>query len=373
MNIKAKFLELTSQTYPYGYEDELEHQLPAGTQKDEDENYFLQIGESKTIFACHLDTACKVKVDVKHVFDGRYIKTDGKSILGADDKAGMVILLWMIEHKIPGLYYFFIGEEVGCVGSRKASSRKDFFQNYDRIISFDRRGTTSVITHQSSRKTCSNEFASDLSSQFNKYGIFVKPDDTGVYTDSAEFASVIPECTNISVGYGKEHTHGEYQDIVYLEQLCNAVLKIDFEKLPTSRNPKLYEYKTWKYEGSYCGAGNYWHDSLGYSEDYQSKKRRNRNRRGKSYREEDRYESLFYGYSDNQPDYYYVDGRKVYYDKRDKRNLLLPPPSDHYVALRDMFLDPDLTKEELAIIKRDFLDKNSKDDQMFADYMSEVF
>ena len=40
-----------------------------------------------------------------------------KTILGADDKAGMVILLYMIEKKIPGLYYFFIGEEVGCIGS----------------------------------------------------------------------------------------------------------------------------------------------------------------------------------------------------------------------------------------------------------------
>jgi hypothetical protein len=27
----------------------------------------------------------------------------------------------MIENKIPGLYYFFLGEEVGCVGSRKVA------------------------------------------------------------------------------------------------------------------------------------------------------------------------------------------------------------------------------------------------------------
>lgn len=373
MNIRKKFLELTKHTYPYGYEDELVGFLPEGIQKDEDENYFLQIGESRTIFTCHLDTACKAKVEVSHVFDGQYIRTDGKSILGADDKAGMVVLLNMIEHKIPGLYYFFIGEEVGCIGSRKASLRTSFFQNYDRIISFDRRGTTSVITHQSSRKTCSDAFANALSAEFSRLGIYVKPDDTGVYTDSAEFASVISECTNISVGYGKEHTTQEYQDIDYLERLCNAVLKINFESLPTSRNQKLYEYKSWSgAHGGYYGNDDYWYDTSGYSEEYRSKKKRNRRRRGKTcYAGLD--DDIQYGYTDPQPDFYYVDGRKVYYNRKDNKPLALPPINDQYIALRDMYLDTDLTKEELDIIKKDFLDKNSKEDRMFSDYMSEVF
>lgn len=380
MNIRKKFIELTKHTYPYGYEDELVNFLPESIQKDEDENYFLKIGESKTIFTCHLDTACKTKVEVTHVFDGGYIKTDGKSILGADDKAGMVILLNMIEHKVPGLYYFFIGEEVGCIGSRKASLRTSFFQNYDRIISFDRRGTTSVITHQSSRRTCSDSFANALSAEFSKRGIWVKPDDTGVYTDSAEFASVIKECTNISVGYGKEHTNQEYQDIDYLERLCAAVLKIDFESLPTSRNEKLYEYKSWGGAyGGYYGNNDYWYDTSGFSEEhrirrngeeYRSKKR-NRSRRGKAYY--DSSDGLHYGYTDTQPDFYYVDGRKVYYNKKDAKPFGLPAVSDHYSAVRDMYLDPDLTKEELDVIKKDFLDKNSSEDQMFSNYMSEVF
>jgi hypothetical protein len=44
------------------------------------------------------------------------ISTDGTTTLGADD-TGVSVLIWMMKHNIPGLYYFFIGEEVGCIGS----------------------------------------------------------------------------------------------------------------------------------------------------------------------------------------------------------------------------------------------------------------
>ena len=48
---------------------------------------------------------------------------------------------------------------------------------------------------------------------------------------------IIPECTNISVGYMYEHTTGEYQDIDYLQRLCKAVCLIDWETLPVERDP----------------------------------------------------------------------------------------------------------------------------------------
>ena len=58
-------------------------------------------------------------------------------------------------------------------------------------------------------------------------------DQGGVWTDSAEFVDVIPECTNISVGYYREHSNEEYQDIDYLESLCEVVTKVNWESLPT--------------------------------------------------------------------------------------------------------------------------------------------
>jgi hypothetical protein len=246
MNIKNTFLNLTSRTYPYGTEKLLVSFLPKGYFEDPHGNYYYKIGESKTAFTCHLDTATKQDVKVNHVIEGDLVKTDGNSILGADDKAGMTILLYMIEKKIPGLYCFFIGEEVGCIGSGKAAL-DDRFLKYDRMISFDRRGTDSVITFQSSRRCCSNEFAEDLSKRLNKYNLTMKPDDTGVYTDSAEFTDVISECTNISVGYYSEHTVRERQDLDHLHKLCIAVTNIDWESLPTKRDPKTIDYKSYSY------------------------------------------------------------------------------------------------------------------------------
>ena len=256
MNIKETFLKLTSRTYPYGNEHRLRYLLPKDIQRDKHGNFYYQIGETKTIFACHLDTASKKYEEVIHVIDGNIIKTNGKTILGADDKAGVCILLYLIEQKIPGTYFFYIGEEVGCIGSKAAASKdKEFYSNYDKIISFDRRDTCSIITHQAWERCCSNEFAISLSNQFIQLGLELKPDDTGVGTDSAQFTQIIPECTNISVGYYNEHTHDEKQDIDFLEKLCMACALIDWEKLPIKRDPKITEYK--QYNSNYNYSNNY--------------------------------------------------------------------------------------------------------------------
>jgi hypothetical protein len=91
----------------------------------------------------------------------------------------------MIEKNIPGLYCFFYGEEVGCIGSGLASKDSSIYKDYDRMISFDRRGTDSIITFQSSKRCCSDKFANELANRLNKHNLKMKPDDTGVYTDSS--------------------------------------------------------------------------------------------------------------------------------------------------------------------------------------------
>jgi hypothetical protein len=247
MRIKKKFIKLTKYTYPNGTESLLEKFLPSGYQVDEFGNYYIEIGEdSRTMFTCHLDTACLDQEEVNHRFDGKYIGTDGKTILGADDKAGMCIILYMIEKKIPGLYYFFLGEEVGCIGSRAlAKLFKNTEHGLDRVVSFDRRGTNSIITHQFYGRCCSDEFAIELSNRLNSYNLKLKPDPTGISTDSASFMDIIPECTNISVGYYEEHTHDEYQDIEFLRKIAEACIRIDWETLPTKRDPNYNEWSDW--------------------------------------------------------------------------------------------------------------------------------
>jgi putative aminopeptidase FrvX len=108
------------------------------------------------MFTSHLDTATSKLVEVIHKEEGEMIRTDGTTILGADDKAGVTILLWMIEHNIKGLYYFFLGEEVGCKGSKLVAAKHKLepIQHIKKVISFDRRGTDSVITFQSYSRCC---------------------------------------------------------------------------------------------------------------------------------------------------------------------------------------------------------------------------
>lgn len=243
MRIRRKFLQLTRYTYPHGTEGFLKSYLPEGSIKDSHGNYYYLVGENPTaMFTCHLDTACGTQNKVNHVIHNNIVKTDGKTILGADDKAGMVVLLYMIENKVPGLYYFFIGEEVGCIGSGKLAgswSDSQFSHTISKVVSFDRRSDCSVITDQWYGRCCSDEFAEELSIRLNTAGYNLKlaPDDTGVLTDSAQFMDIVPECTNISVGYGLEHTTSEYQDIDFLSRLCKSVVKIDWETLPVMRNP----------------------------------------------------------------------------------------------------------------------------------------
>lgn len=269
MNIKQKFLELTSRTYPHGTETELFPILLStvdGLKEDKFGNLFIKIGESDVMFTSHLDTATSANVKVNHVFDGDIIKTDGKSILGADDKAGVTIMLYMIKNNIPGLYYFFLGEEVGCVGSKKLSSEhKDSkIEGINKVISFDRRGTTSVISFQSSRRCASDNFTKSLSAELNQADSDFKyqTDDTGILTDSFQFISIYPECTNISVGYQSEHTFSETQNIKHLEKLAEACLKVDWNSLPVERDPSQTEYKSY---GSYGGWN---HDSLEWDDYY---------------------------------------------------------------------------------------------------------
>ena len=369
MNIKETFLNLTKKTYPYGHEKELVSYLPKGYFTDSHGNYYYKIGKTKTAFTCHLDTACKLQDGVTHIFDGDIIRTDGKTILGADDKAGMTILLYMIFKKVPGLYCFFIGEEVGCIGSGKASEDKTF-KEYDRMISFDRRGTSSIITFQSSKRCCSDSFANALSNQYNKMGMDMRPDDTGVYTDSAEFTGVIPECTNISVGYYSEHTTNEHQDIKHLENIAKASTMIEWESLPTKRNPLNVDYKPYVYgnrrhksEKSYTS---YQHCDIGYDEELSTTKE-------KFYAEDSYYEDSYqdWYYDDTQLRWKKKKNGKAFFETVDNEitdNYKSTGTKRYYEGLKQNLYDDRLSERDYNIINEQYLDLNDSDREFYLGY-----
>ena len=388
------FLRLTSKTVPYGHEDLLVNSMrelfPKGMQKDEWGNYFYKVGESRSIFAAHLDTVSKDYQNVTHVFEGNLIKTDGKTTLGADDKAGITVLLWMIQNNVPGLYYFFIGEEVGCIGSGNAAKFGFFKGNYDRIISFDRRDVSSIITYQSSSRCCSDEFADTLCRELNQTReMSYRKDTGGVYTDSAEFTHLIPECTNVSVGYYREHTTSESQNICHLTSLADACIRVDWEKLPTKRNPEVQEWKDYSYPTSSnwsrkdygyddwdesCGYGDSMSDGYGdsFSSDTHSnrgKKKRKRNRSKKYYDNGSGLTDMSYAY-DQYDDFYNVSPISNFV--RDNTNLNTVLNSDSkYDWIISKFTDAGIEYWELQIIKEQYLDMDSDYDKFFYEYLLE--
>ena len=247
-DVRSTFLSLVTKTYPMGHETEVLEFLP-DLELDKFGNYYKVIaGDDTTMFTSHLDTADRTQLPTKllsKIEDGdEYIYTDGTSILGADDKAGVAVMLYMMENKIPGIYYFFIGEERGGIGSRDLASEYssfEFLKNVKKCVSFDRRKTGSVITSQYGRVCCSNEFATALCKEYNKSGLNLSTDPTGVFTDSASFIDDISECTNVSVGYNNEHTFREIQNMTYLEKLAKASLKVNWSQLPAVRKVGINE------------------------------------------------------------------------------------------------------------------------------------
>lgn len=218
---------------------------------------------ANTLFTAHVDTVHSTTGIQKVTYDANlnllYIDQEAAkttNCLGADDTAGMWLLLNMIEAGVPGTFVFFRGEERGGIGSSWAAKNKpDYLKDFHRAIAFDRRGQTSVISHQGYGRCCSDEFALALSFAVNatEKDVTLRPDSTGVFTDTANLTDLIGECTNVSCGYEAEHTPHENLDVEYLFKLLDALLLVDFEALPTTRKPGEQDPADWGY-GSQWGS-----------------------------------------------------------------------------------------------------------------------
>lgn len=239
------FMWMTKYTSPYGTEQERFGNFftSKGFQQDSHGNLVLDIGKSTTIFAAHMDTADRQLSRVRRIVNGDLVATDGSTILGADDRAGLSVLLHLLRHKIPGRYVLFVGEEAGRQGSISAHA-DGLGDGYQRMICWDRMGEDSIITHQMGERSCSKEFAGALKDMYRGLdsNFLLTEDPSGTYTDSYSFLPTIPECTNISIGYEMQHTTSEFQDVRFLAHMADASLHIPWDVLPTYRDPNMSEF-----------------------------------------------------------------------------------------------------------------------------------
>ena len=227
-----------------------------GMRADAFGNRILTIGERpRILWSCHVDTVAAAGGPQAVGIDDFGIAQlcDGKAgmSLGADDGAGIWIMLGMIAARRPGLFIFHRGEEQGCLGSQWIlRNTPELLENIDAAIAFDRAGLCDVITHQSYGRTCSDAFAASLASDLNRLddGFRYVPDDTGVFTDTNEYAGIVPECTNLSVGYQRQHGPRETLDVVHCERLRTAMLEFDATRLVIERDPAVAEGCDWWFD-----------------------------------------------------------------------------------------------------------------------------
>lgn len=246
-------------------------------------NRFITVGKKPTtLFASHTDTVhkdvAKSRKVYKHIQDkhdpgsyrsvcvgktkpkpqehqkvfikGKWAYKRDDDVLGADDTTGNWLMLNLIHEKKPGVYVFHREEEIGGWGGKFfVKHQKPMLRDIKRVVSFDRMGYGDVITHQARGRTASDEFAKTLA---GKLGGGFAPSTGGSFTDSASYADIVPECTNVSVGFKHAHTQAERQNLRFARHLYGKVRDIDFEKLPTERDPSVkddndYWYGDWKY------------------------------------------------------------------------------------------------------------------------------
>jgi acetylornithine deacetylase/succinyl-diaminopimelate desuccinylase-like protein len=214
---------------------------PLGAKPDGYGNYWLTIGRSPILWSCHTDTVHKAHGKQRVEYGDGYATTPDGSCLGADCAAGVWLMAHMIRAGVPGTYVFHREEETGGQGSEYVQMHEpDRLDGIAFAIAFDRKGTQDIVTEQYCGRTASDRFAASLADALGASYMPVH----GTFTDTANYASVVPECSNISVGYDKAHSKREYLDVAYLTALLDKIKRADFSTLVVDRDPADDQYPT---------------------------------------------------------------------------------------------------------------------------------
>ncbi len=216
-----------------------------GAHRDPWGNWRVVVDDTPVLWSCHTDTV--------HYDDGRqtthYDDATGilalsrfskhhSGCLGADDTAGVFIMCEMIKRAVPGTYVFHYGEEKGCIGSRDLAEFDSLWlQRFDMAIALDRGGCQDVITYQIGDRCASDAFARSLANELHAVSTITLSPAHGIYTDTASYVDLIPECTNLSVGYSGAHGRSESLNCWHVLRLLDALCRLDTDMLTVDRDP----------------------------------------------------------------------------------------------------------------------------------------
>ena len=177
-------------------------------------NLYVVKGESDTYpcIVAHMDQVQKEHshdfqvVETKDILFGFSLKNVELQGLGADDKNGIWIALKCLKKYDTMKCAFFVGEEIGCIGSSKCDMT--FFTDCRYVLQCDRRGGNDLIPNVGGwTELCSKEFLEAIG-----YEAFGFKTTTGMMTDveALKNRGLAVSSLNISVAYYRPHTDEEF-------------------------------------------------------------------------------------------------------------------------------------------------------------------
>lgn len=195
------------------------------------EFYVYAVGDLPVALVAHADTVFKESDKDYFIYDPEKQIVMNPYGLGADDRAGILAILYIIRKtKFRPTIIITTGEEIGCVGAERLV--KDIPNHYGTInfmIELDRQGCNDAVYYD-----CDNP---KFESYINAYGFDTEP---GSFTDISQLAPAWKcAAVNLSIGYYDEHTYYERLEFKAWRQTIKKVCMIlkDQEK-----NPRQFEY-----------------------------------------------------------------------------------------------------------------------------------
>ncbi|TAA72745.1 M20/M25/M40 family metallo-hydrolase [Planococcus salinarum] len=165
----------------------------------------------------HLDTVYSFDEGREIIKDGN-IWTSSSGILGADDRAGVAILLETLKRldatNFNGTvkYIFTVEEEIGLLGAKAVDA--NFLHDVDAAFVIDRKGKGDIVTSCGGyEQFCDESFGKFIEETASNYGLAGWKCTAGGNSDTRIWASHSIQSVNLSAGYYHEHSADEYLDV----------------------------------------------------------------------------------------------------------------------------------------------------------------
>ena len=181
------------------------------------EDYIYAQGELQIALVAHLDTVESIPpTDI--YYDKSKKVMWSPQLLGADDRAGVYLIVQIIEQGYRPSIIFTCDEELGALGAQNLVSEKPKcpLENLHAIIQLDRRGKNDCVFYN-----CNNASFTQFIESFGFKSAWGSYSDISFLAPAWNIAAV-----NLSVGYENEHQNIELLHTDWLESTFDRVCGI---------------------------------------------------------------------------------------------------------------------------------------------------